>query len=132
MADQELAVKSKQEVSAEETTRQGRTYRPDVDIYETSDALWLWADLPGVGDEQIEVRLADGVLSLEGQVVVDDYKDLNAVYTEYSVGNYLRRFSLSSDIDVGRIEARMTNGVLEVHLPKAEAAKPRKIAIQGA
>ena len=129
MTDQELVVRNKQEVKGEETTRPGHHYHPDVDIYETRDSLWLWADMPSVDGRQLSVNLADGILTIEGRVGVDDYKDLEPVYTEYNVGNYLRRFSISSDIDVERIRASVTNGVLELELPKAERAKPRRIAI---
>jgi HSP20 family protein len=129
MTDQEIAVRNKQEVKGEETTRPGRHYQPDVDIYETRDSLWLWADMPSVDGRQLSVNLADGILTIEGRVGVDDYKDLEPLYTEYNVGNYLRRFTISSDIDVERIRASVTNGVLELELPKAERAKPRRIAI---
>jgi HSP20 family molecular chaperone IbpA len=54
---------------------------------------------------------------------------LAPVYTEYNVGNYVRRFTLSRDIDSDRIDAKMENGVLELDLPKAESAKPRRINI---
>ena len=77
MTEQELPVRSKQEVSREEPTRPGRTYQPDVDIYETPNALWLWADMPGVDGTQINVNLADGVLTLEGRVALEDYKNLS-------------------------------------------------------
>jgi HSP20 family protein len=130
MTDQELAVKGKQEVSREEPTRPGRTYQPEVDIYENADGLWLWADMPGVDEKDVNVHLADGVLTIEGGVAIEDYKDLNPLYTEYNVGNYQRRFSISNDVDTDRIEAKMTNGVLELHLPKAERAKPRKISVR--
>ena len=129
MTDQELAVKDKKEVTREETTRPGRTYQPEVDIFETKEGLWLWADMPGVDEKSISVDLADGVLTIEGGVALDDYKDLTPVYTEYNVGNYTRRFAISSDIDAERIEARVQNGILELRLPKAEKAKPRKIAV---
>src|SRR5215475_14271900 len=129
MAEQELTVRGKQEVSREESTRSGRTYQPDVDIYETRDALWLWADMPGVDERQINVHLEGGVLTIEGRVALEDYKDLTPTYTEFNVGNYLRRFTISSDIDTDAIKARVTNGVLELELPKAERAKPRRIAV---
>jgi HSP20 family protein len=129
MTDQELAVKNKQEVTREEPTRAGRTYLPDVDIFENSEALWLWFDMPGVEDKDVSVLLEDGVLTIEGGVSIDEYKDLQPLYTEYNVGNYQRRFSISSNVDAERIEARITNGVLELRLPKAEHAKPRKIAV---
>jgi HSP20 family protein len=85
--------------------------------------------MPSVDGRQLSVNLADGMLTIEGGVGVDDYKDLEPVYTEYNVGNYLRRFTISSDIDVDRIRASVTNGVLELELPKAERAKPRRIEI---
>lgn len=132
MTEQELPVRSKQEVSREEPTRPGRTYQPDVDIYETRDVLWLWADMPGVDGTQINVNLADGVLTLEGRVALEDYKNLSPIYTEYNVGNYLRRFMISSDINTDEIKARVTNGVLELELPKTERAKPRRISVSTA
>jgi HSP20 family protein len=129
MTPQELSVRTKQELKGEEQTRAGRTYVPDVDICETPNSLWLWADMPGVDEQSIQVNLAEGVLSIEGHVSLRDYENLSPVYTEYNIGNYARRFTLSSDIDAERIKARMTNGVLELELPKAERAKPRRIPI---
>lgn len=129
MANQELTAREKQEVKTNEQTRPGRTYVPEVDIYETQDGLWLWADMPGVDDTSLEVRVADNVLSIEGRVALQEYDNLNPVYTEYNVGNYTRRFSLSNEIDTERIKARMKNGVLELELPKAERAKPRRITV---
>ena len=129
MTDQEISVRNKQEVKREEPTRSGRTYQPDVDIYETPERLWLWVDMPGVDEKSVNVDLANGVLTIEGAVVLDDYNELAPVYTEYNVGNYLRRFSISTDVDVDGIKARTTNGVLELELPKAEKARPRKITV---
>jgi len=129
MANQELTARDKQEVKTNEQTRPGRVYAPDVDIYETPDGLWLWADMPGVDDTSLEVRVADNELSIEGRVAPQEYDNLNPVYIEYNVGNYRRTFSLSNEIDTERIKARMTNGVLELELPKAERAKPRRITV---
>ncbi len=124
MAKHEVEVSRKQELSGEESTRPGRAYVPQVDICETADSLWLWADMPGVDDKSVEVRLAEGVLSIAGQVSLQDYENLSPVYTEYNVGNYFRRFSLSE-----HIKARMTNGVLQLELPKSARAKPRRIEV---
>jgi len=129
MAEKELIPKSKQELQGEEQTRPGRTYVPDVDICETADSLWLWADMPGVDEKGVEVNLAEGVLSIEGEVSLKEYENLAPVYTEYNIGNYLRRFTVSEDIDVDNIKARMTNGVLELELPKSARAKLRRINI---
>jgi HSP20 family protein len=129
MTEQELAVKNKQELAGQEQTRPGRTYVPDVDICETADSLWLWADMPGVDENSVEIHLADGALSIEGRVSVKEYQDLVPVYTEYNIGNYLRRFTVSADIDAEHIKARMRDGVLELELPKSARAKPRRISI---
>ncbi len=129
MTTQELNVRNKQEMTSQEPMRAGRTYLPDVDICETPESLRLWADMPGVDEKSITVDLADGILTLEGTVALEDYKGLAPVYTEYNIGNYQRRFAVSSDVDAERITARMTNGVLELELPKSERAKPRRISV---
>lgn len=129
MTEQELAVKQKQELAGGEQTRPGRTYVPDVDICETADSLWLWADMPGVDQRSVDVNLADGVLSIEGRVSLQEYENLSPVYTEYNIGNYLRRFTVTADVDAEHIKARMNNGVLELELPKSARAKPRRINI---
>jgi HSP20 family protein len=129
MASQELNVREKQETPGE-VTRAGRTYVPHVDIYETKEGLWLWADMPGVDEQSINIQLDDGVLSIEGQVDLKEYENVTPLYTEYNVGNYLRRFTLSSDVDSDRIVAHMQDGVLALEMPKTERAKPRTIAIR--
>ena len=124
----EVTVKQESEVREEET-RPGRTYVPNVEIRETEEALWLWADMPGVPQSAVDVRLENGVLSIEGEVETDDYKDLAPAYTEYNVGNFKRTFRLSTAIDAEHIEAKMDGGVLELRLPKAEEARPKTIPI---
>lgn len=128
MTQQELNVPQKQE-TRDEVTRAGRTYVPQVDIYETKEGLWLWADMPGVDEASLNVHLDNGVLTIEGQVDVKEYENTDPLYTEYNVGNYVRRFTLSNDVDSDRIVARMQHGVLSLEIPKAERAKPRRIAI---
>jgi len=113
-----------------EHTRPGRTFQPDVDIIETDGELCLRADLPGIDENSLQVSLEDGVLSIRGEVSLAPYERLTPVYTEYEVGNYEHRFRLSSQIDGERIAAKLTDGVLELHLPKVAEAKPRQIAIQ--
>jgi HSP20 family protein len=131
MTTQELTPKEKQELTEKEHLRPGRTYVPEVDIREDDQALWLWADMPGVTPDQVEVELHDDVLRLEGHVATQDYEGLTPIYTEYNVGNYLRRFTLSNaqHFDRDQISARLENGVLSVKLPKAEQAKPRRIPV---
>ena len=112
-----------------QNTRPGRTFAPKVDILENDSGLRLWAELPGVDENAIEVELVDGVLSIRGRVATEEYANLEPLYTEYGVGNFETRFRLSNAIDGERIQARLKNGVLELELPKVAAAKPRKIEI---
>jgi HSP20 family protein len=128
MAD-EVAVQEKKESALAEATRPGRTYTPSVDISESEDSLWLWADVPGVDENSIDVRLEDDQLTIEGRVSLDEYADLTPVYTEYQVGNFMRTFRVSESIDVDRIQAVVKDGVLELELPKAERARPRRIEV---
>jgi HSP20 family molecular chaperone IbpA len=130
MMTAELTTKSKQE-TADEQTRPERHYLPDVDIRENDDALYLWIDLPGVTADGLEVELDDGQLTIAGRVEAADYEGLVPVHTEYKVGPWIRRFNLpdASRFDAEQVIARLEHGVLEVTLPKAARAKPRKIAV---
>jgi HSP20 family molecular chaperone IbpA len=121
----------KQPGAPEEGIRPGRTYRPNVDIGETRDAVWMTVDLPGVDEKSVEVGLEDGVLAIQARVATEDYRDLTPVYSEYNVGDFQRTFRISNRIDAGAIQARIENGVLHLLLPRAEEAKPRTIAIAG-
>jgi HSP20 family protein len=112
-----------------QNTRPGRTFQPKVDILETDAGLRLWAEMPGVDESSIEVELVDGVLSLRGRVATDEYANLQPLYTEYGVGDFDARFRLSNAIDGERIQAKLRHGVLELELPKVQAARPRKIEI---
>jgi HSP20 family protein len=131
MTTQELTPKEKQELQDKEQTRPGRTFVPDVDIREDEQGLWLWADMPGVSPDDVDVEVHDNVLRIEGRVSPQDYEGLTPIYTEYNVGNYLRRFTLANaqHFDRDQISARLVNGVLEVKLPKVEKAKPRRIPV---
>jgi HSP20 family protein len=129
----EIATKEKQQVAkAQEQTRPGRYYVPDVNIYEFDESLKLWADMPGVKEKDVNVTLKDGVLTIIGQVATDMYAGLRPMYTEYNVGNYYREFALYEGIDESKIRATLRNGVLEVELPKSEKTKPRQIEVRGA
>jgi HSP20 family protein len=129
----EIATKEKQQLAkAQEQTRPGRYYVPDVNIYEFDDSLKLWADMPGVKEKDVNVTLKDGVLTIVGQVATDMYAGLKPMYTEYNVGNYYREFSLNENIDESKIKATLRNGVLELELPKTEKARPRQIEVRSA
>jgi HSP20 family protein len=129
MTEQEIAAKEKQPVQGQEKTRAGRFFLPEVDIEELNDSLKVWADMPGVKQDDVEVTLHGGILTIVGNVSTEAYQKLNPLYTEYNVGNYFRQFELNEDVDHQRINATMRNGVLELTLPKSERARPRRIEV---
>ena len=127
---QELQVQQKGEVEKkQESTIPTRQFIPVTDIFETDQSLTLIVEMPGVKKENVDVNVENDVLTIAGRVDFANYEGLQPLYTEYNVGNYLRSFQLSSKIDQGRISAQLKDGVMSLALPKAEMAKPRKIAV---
>lgn len=108
---------------------QGATFTPRVDILETAEALILLADLPGVKPEDVDLNFERGELILHGKVTPRQ-PEAKYLYSEYGVGDFYRSFSIGEHLDTSRITARLSNGVLEVQVPKTEAVKPRKISVQ--
>lgn len=129
-AQQELPVREKREVEgAQEGTIPARAYLPVTDIFETDQALTVILEMPGVDKDNVDVRVENDVLKIEGRIDFSRYEGLQPVYTEYNIGNYARRFQLSSKIDQDRISAELRDGVMTLVLPKSDKAKPRKIAV---
>lgn len=114
----------------EEGTRPGPVFRPDVDIVERSDAYLIYADMPGVDDKHVHVRLEKGVLSLDAELATAPETSWTPLYLEYRMGGYHRQFRLSEEIDSERVSASMRDGVLELRLPKTEQHQPRQITVQ--
>lgn len=120
----------KNEPETVERTRGGQVYRPNVDILEAPNELTLVADMPGVNNESIDIDFEEGLLTVQGKVG-ERYESRNQfLLREYGVGDFFRTFRVSERIDVNGITAECKDGVLTVHLPKVEAAKPRKIAVK--
>jgi HSP20 family protein len=130
MSPQELQVQEKRELEKkQESTVPARFYLPNTDIFETEQSLSLIVEMPGVDKNKVDVRVEDGVLTIEGRLDFSKYEGMQPVYTEYNIGHYRRSFSLSNKIDQGRISAEMKDGVLTLVLPKPEEAKPRRISV---
>ncbi len=113
-----------------ERTRERRAYVPRSDIYETEDAIFVLADMPGVDEDSVEITLAKNVLTITAYAESSDLGDYEPVYAEYESGDYTRRFSLSDQIDQAKIEASLRDGVLKLMLPKAEPARARTIKVK--
>jgi HSP20 family molecular chaperone IbpA len=85
--------------------------------------------MPGVEKGNVDVRVEDGVLNVEGRLDLAKYQGLHPLYTEYNIGHYARSFRLSNKIDQEKIGAELKEGVLSLTLPKVEEAKPRAIKV---
>jgi HSP20 family protein len=118
--------------TAPERTHAGQTYVPAVDIFELPDKLMLQADVPGATVNDIEIHYERGLLTIHAHVQPRNEQPGNCLLREYGVGDFHRSFQIGEGIDSNGIEAEMSNGVLTLHLPKAEAARTRKIAVKGA
>jgi len=117
------------EAARAETTRSGDFQRPLVDIFETDQSVVLYADMPGVGKDDLEISVDKDELTLLGRVKSEPAGA--GVYAEYRLRDYFRAFELANVIRVEKIEAELANGVLKLTLPKADHVKSRKIAVRG-
>jgi HSP20 family protein len=114
----------------EERTVAGRFFIPQTDIVENEASLVITMDMPGVKKEDVSIKLEKNILEVEGRIDYSSYEKLNPVYTEYNIGNYARRFTVSNAVDTSNIEAVLTDGVLSMTLRKAPEAKPREIPVK--
>jgi HSP20 family molecular chaperone IbpA len=124
-----LEAREKQELQGE-GTRPGPVFRPDIDILERSDGFVVFADIPGVDEKSVNVRLENGTLTLDAQLATLPETGWNLLHEEYRFGSYHREFRISEDIDANAVSAKMCNGVLELHLPKSAKRQPRSIPVQ--
>jgi len=116
--------------NGEEAGSKLSTWNPSVDIYETDDALVIKAELPGVSKDDVSIDVHQNTLTLRGQRKHEtEVKDEQYHRVERSYGSFQRSFTLPSTIDYEKVQATFKDGVLELHLPRLESAKPRQIAI---
>jgi HSP20 family molecular chaperone IbpA len=104
-------------------------FSPAVDIYDQGEEIVLVADMPGVSGDGVDIHLDRGTLTLRGRVKPSE-DESQMVYQEFQVGDFVRTFTLTEEIDAGGIAAEFQNGVLTLRLPKAAERKPRKIAVK--
>ena len=126
-AENETAVRTTGEKTLA-TRDETRYMAPPVDIYETEDALTVVVDLPGVDKDEVDVRVEDGILTIKGKA--DYTPPANLLRGEFNLQGYYRQFQLSDEVDQNRISAESKNGVLTIHLPKAEKSKPKQIKVR--
>ena len=118
------------DTNADNATKHKITLRPLVNITETEDVFKLTAEMPGVPKEAVEVNVENDTLTLAGDIKLPVVEGMKATYAEIQTSRYERAFTLSKELDPEKIEASQTDGVLTLHIPKAEHAKSRKIEVQ--
>jgi HSP20 family molecular chaperone IbpA len=119
----------KVEQNQPEVAQEACVYVPRTDIYEKDDAILVRCDMPGVVQDQLDIQLDNNELEISGTQTVSVPEGMDQLMAEYETGTYRRKFNIPQLIDRENIRARLHNGVLELELPKAEQAKPRKIEI---
>ena len=106
-------------------------WTPAVDILEKGDDLVIRAEVPGIERDAIDVKVEDNTLILSGERARETEDDDTQAYRRERVyGSFVRSFTLPKTVDATRITAEYKNGVLEITIPKAEEAKPRRIEIK--
>ena len=116
--------------NARSTTVDERTMIPRVDVFEDDSGITLLADLPGVPKDGLELKVDGDTLLIEGTIATPTPQDLQSVYAEIRVPRYRRAFVLSRELDAGKIDANLRDGVLNLRIPKQEHAKPRRIEVR--
>jgi HSP20 family protein len=113
-----------------ERTREGLCFVPRADVYELDDRLMIVAEIPGVDEKSVDIVLEKDILTINAYVEPFQPEGYTLTYAEYEVGDYTRSFKLSNEIDREKIEASIKSGVLRLTLPKAAAARTRKISVK--
>ncbi|HEX5640457.1 MAG TPA: Hsp20/alpha crystallin family protein [Burkholderiaceae bacterium] len=114
----------------EQPRQEAPTMIPRVDVLEDETGITLLADLPGVSRESLEIHVEGDSLMIEGGVAAATPEAMEAAYAEVRAPRYRRSFTLSRELDGGRIEAQLKDGVLRLRIPKQEHAQPRRVSIK--
>lgn len=110
--------------------RQEATLLPPVDVIEDTSGITLYADMPGVPRDKLQLRVDGDQLNIEGEIVLPLPQGMESNHAEVSLSQFRRAFTLSKELDSEKVSAELSNGVLRVRIPKAEHAKPRKVQIR--
>ena len=125
--DQRKVVSGNQPAPSEEPS-----LLPPVDVLEDEGGITLYADLPGVSRENLDVLVDGETLFIDGKIALEMPKEMEATHVEVTRSRFRRVFALSREFDTGKLTADLKQGVLKVRIPKAEHAKPRRIEIRSA
>jgi len=128
MTETTIPAKATQKSDLATTREESRYLVPPVDIHETDEGLVVVADLPGVEKDAVNVRVENGILTLEGK---SSWKAVGTpILEEFGLMSYFRQFELPTEVDQEKIGGEFKNGVLTIRLPKAEKAKAKRIEVK--
>ena len=113
-----------------ETDRTEAALLPPTDVIEDAEGITLYADLPGVAKDQLNLQVDGDKLTIEGPIALDVPEGMASSHAEVGLPRYRRVFTLSRELDAGKISAEFNAGVLKLRIPKAAHAQPRRIEIQ--
>jgi HSP20 family protein len=114
----------------EQRQREMPALLPRVDVREDRDGITVIADLPGVPKDRLELKVEGDLLQIEGEIAPQTPDNMEAAYAEVQLSHYRRAFTLSSELDTGRIQAQFRDGVLQLRIPKHEHAQPKRIEVK--
>ena len=103
---------------------------PAVDVIEDASGITLFADLPGVPRDKLNLHVEADTLTIEGEIALATPEGMEATHVEVTLPRYRRAFTLSKELDAGKVSAELNHGVLKLRIPKAEHAQPRKVQIR--
>ncbi|EXI74687.1 MAG TPA: Hsp20/alpha crystallin family protein [Candidatus Accumulibacter phosphatis] len=113
-----------------QATRDEAALLPPVDVIEDASGITLYADLPGVPKDGLHLQVEADTLTIEGEIDLEMPGGMEASHAEVSLPRYRRVFTLSKELDAGKVTAEFSEGVLRLSIPKAEHAQPRKIEVR--
>ncbi|HEX6098721.1 MAG TPA: Hsp20/alpha crystallin family protein [Thermoanaerobaculia bacterium] len=106
-------------------------WSPTSDVIESKDEIVIKSELPGLDEKNVDIELEGGMLTIKGQRNAEkESEEKGYRRVERSYGSFLRTFVLPPTVEPEKVSATFTNGLLEVHLPKKEGAKPRSIKVE--
>ena len=105
---------------------------PPVDVFEDTTGITLLADLPGVSRDKLNLHVEADTLTIEAESALAAPEGLQPSHSEVGLARFRRVFTLSKELDTGKVSAQLNNGVLTLRIPKAERAQPRRIDVQTA
>lgn len=123
---------SEAQQTPETAQRAELTLVPDVDIYEDVEGIAVYADMPGVSRDRLDIQVNKDALIIQGEAKIDMPEGMEAMSADIRSTHYRRSFVLSQELDTDKIDARLKDGVLSIRIPKRAEAKPRKIEVNTA